>query len=345
MPQQAQRALPAEYDLTSDGLKVALKNLISADVPAMCWGAPGIGKSACARAVADELGYRYLDVRALLLDPVDLRGIPWRDEKNRTQWAPPIFLPDQDSTEPVLLNLEELPAAPPMVQAALYQLVFDPRQLGEYILPASARIMACGNRETDRGGVTRMLAPLASRFIHLDATLSAEEWIDWALGAKLAPQVIFFIKWQPKLLHQFDPKNKEKAFPCPRTWEFVSDAVKAGNQGSSLVDLAILRGAVGEGAAIEFASFLELYKHLPDVIMIFNDPSGVQIPEDPATLIALCGAVVSQASPDKMDSICEFARRLRPEIGEFMVNGVVKYAPDCRYETAFMHWEAYLSKL
>ena len=34
-----------------------------------------------------------LDVRALLLDPVDLRGIPWRDADGRTRWAPPAFLP------------------------------------------------------------------------------------------------------------------------------------------------------------------------------------------------------------------------------------------------------------
>ena len=32
-----------------------------------------------------------MDVRALLLDPVDVRGIPWRDTDDRTCWAPDLL--------------------------------------------------------------------------------------------------------------------------------------------------------------------------------------------------------------------------------------------------------------
>ena len=78
-----------------------------------------------------------MDVRALLLDPVDLRGIPWRDSADRTRWAPPAFLPPTDDPGRWLINLEELPSAVPMVQAALYQLVLD-RKVGEYELPDGA---------------------------------------------------------------------------------------------------------------------------------------------------------------------------------------------------------------
>ena len=52
----------------------------------------------------------YVDVRALLLDPVDLRGIPWRDAADRTRWAPPAFLPPSNDTGRWLINLEELPS-------------------------------------------------------------------------------------------------------------------------------------------------------------------------------------------------------------------------------------------
>ena len=54
---------------------------------------------------------------------------------------------------------------------------------------------------------------------------------------------------------QFDPKSKEKAFPCPRTWSFISKAVDGGNTGQTLANLAVLRGAIGEGAAVEFSAF------------------------------------------------------------------------------------------
>ena len=81
--------------------------------PVMVWGGPGCGKSEVAQQVAAEGGRTYYDVRALLLDPVDLRGIPWRDDDNRTRWAPPDFLPPTDSTALYLVNLEELPSGVP----------------------------------------------------------------------------------------------------------------------------------------------------------------------------------------------------------------------------------------
>ena len=49
-----------------------------------------------ARQVAADAGRQYVDVRALLLDPVDLRGNLWRDADRRTRWAPPAFLPPTD---------------------------------------------------------------------------------------------------------------------------------------------------------------------------------------------------------------------------------------------------------
>ena len=72
-----------------------------------------------AQQVAANANREYVDVRALLLDPVDLRGIPWRDTADRTRWAPPAFLPPSDDTGLWLINLEELPSAVPMVQAGM----------------------------------------------------------------------------------------------------------------------------------------------------------------------------------------------------------------------------------
>ena len=150
--------------------------------------------------------------------PRDLRGIPWRDGSDRTRWAPPAFLPPSDMDGRWLVNLEELPSAVPMVQAALYQHVLD-RRCGEYELPEGASLIACGNRETDRGVTHRMPTPLASRFVHLEIRVDVPDWCAWGAANGIAPEVLFFIQMRPELLHQFDPQSREKAFPCPRTWE------------------------------------------------------------------------------------------------------------------------------
>ena len=339
--------LAGDYALSPRELSTVLRQLVTARQPTMVWGAPGIGKSMIAQQVADDLGLVYIDVRALLLDPVDLRGIPWRDSDDRTRWAPPNFLPPSNAKDGFLINLEELPSALPMVQAALYQLVHD-RKIGEYTLPDGAALIACGNRESDRGVVHRMPTPLASRFVHLDARTDIEAWTEWALGADIPTEVIFFLRFRPELLLVFDPKtNDEKAFPCPRTWEFVGRMVAAGNAGSTSVELAMLRGAVGEGAAVEFAAFLGVCKSIPDPDLVLHDPLGVQMPGEPSAMIALCGALCCQATEEHMDAIVDFATRpdMRPELGEFLMGASIKMHPNSINTRAYVRWAAHTSTL
>ena len=157
--------ISADYTLRPSELADTLALLVEARQPAVVWGPPGSAKSDIAQQVAAAAGREYVDVRALLLDPVDLRGIPWRDIADRTRWAPPSFLPPSDDPGRWLINLEELPSALPMVQAALYQLVLD-RKCGEYELPEGASLIACGKlraeiversfaHNLDRGGMRR----------------------------------------------------------------------------------------------------------------------------------------------------------------------------------------------
>ena len=134
-------SISADYTLRPSELASVLAILVEARQPTIVWGPPGSAKSMIAQQVAAAASRHYVDVRALLLDPVDLRGIPWRDTADRTRWAPPAFLPPTDDTGRWLINLEELPSAVPMVQAALYQLVLDrtrPRSSGTKRRPVSA---------------------------------------------------------------------------------------------------------------------------------------------------------------------------------------------------------------
>ena len=194
--------ISADYSLRPSELAATLALLVEARQPTILWGGPGTAKSAISRQIADDAGRQYVDVRALLLDPVDLRGIPWRDGHDRTRWAPPAFLPPTDDPGRWLINLEELPSAPPMVQAALYQLVLD-RKVGEYELPEGASLIACGNRESDRGVVHRMPTPLASRFVHLEIRVDAQDWLAWGAANGIAPAGTFLRAAQAGALAQF----------------------------------------------------------------------------------------------------------------------------------------------
>ena len=331
--------ISADYTLRPTELAQVLALLVEARQPTIVFGPPGAAKSQIAQQVAADTNRQYVDVRALLLDPVDLRGIPWRDTDGRTRWAPPAFLPRSDDPGRWLINLEELPSAVPMVQAALYQLVLD-RKVGEYELPEGASLIACGNRETDRGVVHRMPTPLASRFIHLDIRVDAEDWLNWGAANGIAPEVLYFITYKPDLLHQFDPQSMERAYPCPRTWEFTSNIVKHRNGLDPAVERALFRGAVGEAAAVEFSAFLKVWRELPHPRAVLADPGNVDIPENASALMALCGSLYRLATDVTMDAIVTFAERLRREVGESLVGACVRRDPGLQRSPAFIRWAA-----
>ena len=109
-------------------------------------------------------------------------------------------------------------------------------------MPEGASLIACGNRESDRGVTHRMPTPLASRFVHLDIRVDAVDWCSWATVNGIAAEVIFFIQLRPELLHQFDPQSREAAFACPRTWSFISNILQHRNGLNTASERALLRG-------------------------------------------------------------------------------------------------------
>ena len=90
----------------------ALHHLVRIRQPVFLWGPPGVGKSRLVADVARRQGRKLYDLRAVLLDPVDLRGLPRISDKGITSWCVPEFLPHPQDTEEGILFLDELNAAP-----------------------------------------------------------------------------------------------------------------------------------------------------------------------------------------------------------------------------------------
>jgi MoxR-like ATPase len=90
----------------------ALHALISQRMPLHIWGACGVGKSQIVVQVASDLNWQFLDIRAVQLDPVDLRGLP-RIAADQAEWVPPKFLPTGGQG---IMFLDELTAAPQMTR-------------------------------------------------------------------------------------------------------------------------------------------------------------------------------------------------------------------------------------
>ncbi|WP_028575818.1 AAA family ATPase [Desulfonatronovibrio hydrogenovorans] len=310
----------------------ALKRLIAVKQPVFIWGPPGIGKSQVVARTARDEGLELIDIRAVLLDPVDLRGLP-RIDGNRAAWCPPDFLPDQGRG---VLFLDELNAAPPLVQAACYQLILD-RRLGEYVLPRDWSIVAAGNRDTDRAVTHRIPSALANRFAHLDFEVDTLEWLEWAQENDIAPEVTSFLRFRPNLLHSFDPAREDRAFPTPRSWSFVS-AVTKGDGFFQEPDLELISGMVGQGAATEFCGFLKIFRNLPDPDELLETPETAEVPEDPATLYAVCELLSVRTDLDNLPQVMAYARRLPPEFSVLLVRDAARVNREIVHTPEFSRW-------
>lgn len=183
--------------LTVDELAKYLSTLYSAailskasikNIPAvMIWGPPGVGKSQgisqIAHNVARQTGKRVAitDVRLLLFNPVDLRGIPTANhDKTLAVWLKPKIFQMEEGEECVnILFLDEISAAPPSVQAAAYQITLD-RMIGEHKLPDNCIVIAAGNRVSDKSVAFTMPKALANRLCHIEIESDVESWKSWA---------------------------------------------------------------------------------------------------------------------------------------------------------------------
>ena len=251
---------------------------MKASRPIFLWGAPGIGKSDLIQQIVDsgELGNAHMiDMRLALMEPTDLRGYPFRNpETNQMEWAPAADLPTDELAsefDTIVLFLDELNSAPPSVQAAAYQLVLNGK-IGQYTLPNNVKIVAAGNRETDRGVTYRMPSPLANRFRHINMEVNFEDWSIWATDNKVHQDVIGYLTYSKADLFDFDPKTSSQSFATPRSWNFVSKILNTEgfDTASDFEQKAEIAGAIGEGMAIKFCEHRKIASKLPNPEDVLN---------------------------------------------------------------------------
>ena len=320
-------------------LKTSLISLVRSQVPTFIWGSPGVGKSSVVRQVCEELKYEFIDLRLSLLDPTDLRGIPFFDSENKTSiWARPEFLPESESEAYGVLFLDEINSAPPTIQAAAYQLVLD-RKIGEYNLPKNYAIVAAGNLESDRGVTYRMPTPLANRFVHLDFEIDFGDWKSWAYGVGIDARIIAYLNFKPQNLFVFDPSSNKKAFATPRSWSFVDTILKSDIAPELLKD--VISGAIGGESSEEFLNFCNVMEALPPIEPILEG-EDIEIPQNNSVLYALCSGIVyalkKSQEPQSVTNVLKFSLKLPNEFAVVLVKDIQREGIDVESNTMWKTW-------
>lgn len=327
------------------GIKLALK----AGMACYLAGQPGIGKSSIVEQITQEMGLDQCKVlNAMLFDPVDLNGVPCpieyetEDGKKikQTVYFPTHILPQTGSG---ILLIDDLPGATMAMQASFYQLALD-RKLGEYSLPDSWYVVASGNRLSDRGVVNPTPLPLINRFQWFEVDFALKPWIDWALDNDIRLDVISFAKFREHLF-EFKPENIDnEAFLTPRSLASASrvldqflayketctdpDEQKLLSNQSYLSEL--IAGNIGQGAAIEFLAFREVFSSMTPPQTILADPMGAKVPNEnnPGLMYATMLAVAKNVSAVTVDNFFQYIERVPEEYAMMAYKTALKFHHD-----------------
>jgi len=289
-------------------------------------------------------------------DPTDLLGFPTVTEGKASYCPMDTFPIAGDDLPPIvdvnnaptgkhydgwLLFLDELPIAPPAVQAAAYKLILD-RMVGNHHLHDRVAMVAAGNLESDNALVQPMSTALQSRMMHLELVLSHKEWLEWAYSKGIDFRITSFLQYKPNSLYTFRPDHTDHTYASPRTWEFANRSLSVLNKDlSSDIDaLPMLAGNISEGVAFEFIEFCKVESQLPKMTSITMDPASTHVPSEPSVLFLLSGAIAAHAEPAHMENIVKYVMRMPAEFQVVCLREVIKRNTALMGTPAIQKWVA-----
>lgn len=279
--------------------------------PVMMWGEPGVGKSAAVYGAGQALGIRVIDMRLVQMDNLDLRGMPYKTviplkeggEVAKMAFATSSELPEDGGG---FLFLDEFAQALVPVQNSASELILD-RRIGAYQLPPGWMVVAASNERGHRAGTLEIPQHLKNRMAHFKVEADIKGWQDWAKKRNINQYVMKYLNDKPKMLHMFDPKKDDVAYPTPRIWEYVSDYMNAGIADASLRDYsqALLGKSVGE----DFFLYIQNKAELPSYADVVASPSTVPIPKSGTLQLSFVERVALEAQVEHVKQVLQFFDR------------------------------------
>lgn len=324
-------------------LSRTLKSLVKQNLPVLIVGAPGVGKSDIVSQVCKELGHDLILSHPVVSDPTDYKGMPWAyvDDNNVARAD---FIPFGDlellinADKPTVFFLDDLGQAPASVQAAAMQLLLA-RRINEHKVSDYVTFIAATNRREDKAGVQGILEPVKSRFatiVTIDADL--DDWCKWAAKNNVSPELIGFLRFKPNMLHDFKASKDMVNSPCPRTVANVGKILTTDLPDDLLFE--VIRGAAGEGFAVEFMAFLKIFSKLPNPDAILMNPSTAQLPDasEPSIMFALSVALSARATETNMDAYTTVIGRMPIEYAFCSMTDATMRNPQLANTKAFGSW-------
>lgn len=308
------------YSLSPNETKLAVEVALKANTPVLLLGSGGIGKSSVVKAIAEENNLEFIDIRLSQVSKLDIGGYP-KDVNGKMEYLPLSMFPLETDPLPQgkdgwIIMLDELLQADKYTQGAAFKLVLD-RQIGKYKLHPNVRIVAAANGTLNSGADNKMIAPLKSRFTHINMVADLNEFKEYVeeqvMQGNWNSLLLGFISFKPEHINNFDVNtiNDVQTYSCPRTLEYLSNQINAGllNLPQQLYENVIV-GIIGESAGNDFNAYVGIYKQLPTIQEILADPINCPMPESVGAQWALSTLLLNGITPNTTNQFAQYIERV-----------------------------------
>ena len=207
-----------------------------------------------------------------------------------------------------LILLDEFLHASVPVMRAAYKLILD-RAIGDHNLHEKVAIACASNLQSDNAHTEEMGTAMQTRLIHLFMNVNPEGWLNWARSNGIDSRIQSFITWRNDLLDTFDSNAEVVTYAVGRTWEFLSNIID-GMDNINHANIELISGAIGEGTAREFLTYLAIYDKLISVKDILADPKNAKVPEEPGHRYAMTGMLAEEIDKNNAKDILIYLDRM-----------------------------------
>ena len=348
------------------GQSVSLKEFalgigtVGKDVTVIGQGEPGIGKSAMLKvlqATYPEYEVAYIDCTLLDLGDFALPYTETINDKRVTKFAPNARF-KMHTGKPVIVMLDEIGKAMKSVKNVLLTLMLEYR-IGDDYLPVGKNgeksiVFGTANLLTD--GVGDMLEAHARNRVCFVTVRKpdADEWIEWALGNDIAPEVIAWVKQFPHALASYTEGNQKDnayifnptragmgAVVTPRSLEKASHIAKRRAELGDALTISMLTGTIGESASRDMQAFFTVVDKLPTWEAILASPGTAKLPNDAVAKCILVFSAITRVQKETLSKWMDYVKRMDMEWQALFATSVMK-SPEkqafCVSNADFKNW-------
>ena len=241
-------------------------------------GRHGIGKSALARQIGEDMGLPVIEIRLGQMTEGDLIGLPDLEGEGDSKVSR-FCLPERIQRcvdEPCLLFLDEINRGSEGVQQAAFQLIGS-HAINGVDLHEGTRVI-CAQNPSETYNVVQGDGAWEDRIALFVLEPTLEDWLVWAKGTgDIDPLLVDFVRQNPRHLEEVGIQEPGGVYPSRRSWEKVDRVLKACELNEVPADprfFNVSRPLLGNEAAIalvEFAKNYEMVISAEDILERFKE--------------------------------------------------------------------------